>query len=222
MDLFEAIQTRQSTRAFTKKSVPQDCIYKILDLARWSPSGVNAQPWKVVVVTGDIKQKIGQAIIQARESDTPENPDYSYYSKDWFEPYKSRRKACGMALYASQGITLTDKELRKAAWYRNYHFFDAPVGLLFFVDERLSVGSWIDIGMFIQTLMLAARGLKLATCPQAALAEYPDIVRQFVKLDKQYKLICGMALGYPEASAAINQYRTEREPVDYFTDFIGF
>lgn len=217
MDILEAIRTRHSVRAFLDKPVPRATVEAVLDAARWAPSGVNTQPWEVAVVTGETKRRIAEAIIAARTAKVPENPDYSYYPDRWDEPYKSRRKACGLALYQALGIGRDDTEARKAAWYRNYHFFGAPTGLLFFIDARLNKGSWIDMGMFLQNVMLAARAHGLATCPQAALAEYPGIVREILAMPADKLLVCGMGLGYEDPIAPVNHYRTEREPVAGFT-----
>ncbi len=217
MDILEAIRTRHATRAFLDQPVSHATVEAILDAARWAPSGVNAQPWEVAVVTGETKRRITEAIIAARDAGTPEDPDYSYYPEQWNEPYKSRRKASGLALYQALGIGRDDIEGRKAAWYRNYHFFDAPAGLLFFIDAQLAKGSWVDMGMFLQNVMLAARAHGLATCPQAALAEYPGIVREILAVPADKLLVCGMALGYEDPAAPVNRYRTEREPVTGFT-----
>lgn len=222
MDVFNAILNRRSTRAFLNHPVPENIIQAILEVARFAPSGVNSQPWQVAVVRGEYQTKIAKAIIQARENNTAENPDYHYYPTEWVEPYKSRRKACGLALYSSIGIGIEETEKRKEAWYRNYYFFSAPVGLFFFLDKSLEKGSWVDMGMFIQNVMLAARGYGLETCPQAAMAEYPDLVRDVLGIPKEKDLICGMALGYADETQAINHYRTTRLPVSDFTQFFGF
>jgi len=220
LDVFDAIKNRHSCRAFIDKPVNKEIVYSILDIARFAPSGVNTQPWKIVVLTGSLKLQISKAIIAAREAGIPEDPDYHYYPTSWREPYKSRRKACGLALYSAINIQIDEKEKRKEAWYRNYHFFGAPIGLLFFLDSDLEKGSWVDMGMFIQNVMLAAHGFNLETCPQAALAEYPNIVRNLLKISNDKSLLCGMALGYPDNNHPINQYRTVREPVESFTQFI--
>ncbi len=222
LSVSNAIKGRHSTRAFLDKPVSREIICQILDIARFAPSGVNTQPWQVIAVTAEYQKRIGDAIIQARDNGIPENPDYNYYPTEWFEPYKSRRKACGLALYSSLQIEMQEKEKRKVAWYRNYHFFGAPAGLLFFLDSNLEKGSWIDMGFFIGNVMLAAREFGLETCPQAALAEYPDLVRGIVGVPKERALVCGMALGYEDKAQPINQYRTTREPVGAFTEFLGF
>ena len=217
MDIIEAITSRWSCRAFLDKPVSPDDIRKILDTARWAPSGTNTQPWQVAVVTGKTKQKITDALIQARQDKLPEHPDYGYYPAQWREPYKSRRKTTGLALYGALGIKKDDPGGRMKAWNNNYHFFGAPAGLLFFIDEDLNKGSWLDMGMFMQNTMLAARGLGLATCPQFSLAEYPDIVRDILAIADGKLLVAGMSLGYPDTQHPVNNYRLEREPVDSFT-----
>ncbi len=222
MNLLKIMKSRHSVRAFLDKAVTKTDVTTILEAARFAPSGVNTQPWSVIVVNHDYIQQIGKAITTAKEANTPESPDYHYYPTEWVEPYKSRRKACGLALYSSLDITLDQTEKRKIQWYRNYFFFGAPVGLLFFIDAKLEKGSWVDMGMFIQNVMLAAKTLGLDTCPQASLAEHPDIVRKIVNVSQEKALLCGMALGYCDVNHPVNQFRTTREDVDTFTQFLGF
>jgi nitroreductase len=217
MDIITAIRDRHCNRAFLERPVEPDRVRDILNTAHWAPSGVNSQPWQVAVVTGSTQQQIGDLIIAAREAGQKENPDYPYYPDEWHEPYVTRRKTCGLALYQSLGIGREDKDKRVEAWYRNYRFFGAPVGLLFFIDRGLQTGSFLDMGMFLQNIMLAAREYGLETCPQASLAEYPDIVRDALELPAEQLLICGMALGYPDPEAPVNLFRLERVPVENFT-----
>jgi nitroreductase len=217
MDVLEAMRSRKSTRAYLYKPVARETVEAVLESARWAPSGVNIQPWRVAVVTGSTKERISTDLFAARESRQPEKPDYAYYPAQWEEPYKSRRKASGLALYAALKISKDDTFARLKAWNNNYRFFGAPVGLLFFVDRALSQGAWVDMGMFIENVMLAARAHGLDTCPQASMAEYPEIVRRILNVPESHALICGMALGYADTSAAANSYRTEREPVSAFT-----
>jgi nitroreductase len=217
MDVLEAMRGRKSTRAYLDKPVVRTTVESILDAARWAPSGVDSQPWKVAVVTGTTKERISSDLLAARTAKQPENPDYAYYPSAWQEPYKSRRKATGLALYRALNIGKDDPLARLKAWNNNYRFFGAPAGLLFFVDRALAHGAWVDMGMFIENVMLAARAHGLDTCPQASLAEYPDIVRGILNFPNTHALVCGMALGYADANAPANSYRTEREPVNAFT-----
>jgi nitroreductase len=217
MDVLEAIKSRQCIRAFLDKPVSDNVIRKILDAARFAPSGVNTQPWHVAVLRGNTLSTLGDRILDARAAAVADNPDYQYYPDEFFEPYKSRRKACGLALYGALHINKEDTERRLEQWNKNYRFFGAPVGMIVYMDRRVQTGSWMDLGMFMQNILVAAREFDLGTCPQAALAEHPDIVRQVLNLEKQYAIACGIAIGYPDMSKAVNQYRTERLAVDEFT-----
>jgi len=219
MEVTEAIRNRKSTRAFLDKPVPDEVITTVLECARWAPSGVNSQPWQVAVVTGETKRQLGNALAKQRADGETPRQDYNYYPTQIEEPYISRKRACGHALYSALGIKHNDIETRKAQWMKNYHGFGSPVALLFFIDAILEKGSWVDMGMFIQNVMLAARGFGLETCPQAALAEYPDVIRNILNIPDSKKLICGMALGYADYDDPSYQYRTEREPVENFTQW---
>lgn len=216
MDVVTALTHRNSTRAFLDRAVTDEQVRTILDAARWAPSGVNIQPWQVAVVRGTTKQKLADALIAARAAGAP-NPDYQYYPTQWFDPFKERRKQCGLALYQALEIRREDTDRQKEAWNNNYRFFGAPIGLLLFLDRHLGQGAWIDMGMFMQSIMLVAQGQGLATCPQASLGEYPDVVRGLLGIDENLALLGGMALGYADPNAAVNRYRTEREPVESFT-----
>lgn len=219
MDILDAIKKRASTRAFLKKDIAKELVEDILETARWAPSGTNTQPWNVVVLSGVAKDKLCEKMAAKFAAHEPGSPDYHYYTAGKLaEPYRTRRFNCGMALYGALGIAREDRVAREAAWSRNYHAFNAPVMLLFFIDKFLEKGSWLDYGMFLENVMLAALGHGLATCPQQALAEYPDLVREYLGTEYQDKvLICGIALGYPNTKAAVNNYRTEREDVTNFT-----
>lgn len=222
MNVSEAIKTRASTRAFLDRPVSKAQIEAILDTAKWAPSGTNTQPWQVAVVSGEMKKSLSEQIVAAFRAGINANPDYHYYPEQWFEPYKSRRFACGMGLYKIQGIKREDKQRRLEVWEENYHAFHAPVMLLFFIDKKLEQGSWFDYGMFYENVMLAALDHDLATCAQAALAEYPDIVRDHLSdFYADYDLIAGMALGYPDKTANINTFRTERAELSEFVQWFN-
>ena len=221
MEVTEAIRNRKSTRAFLPKPVDKKLIKDILECARWAPSGVNSQPWQVAVVFEETKNKLANALAKCRANDESARQDYDYYPTKIEEPYLSRKKVCGKALYTALNIQKNDIKKRKEQWMKNYYSFDAPVVLYFFIDEILETGSWVDCGMFIQNVMLAARGFGLETCAQAALAEYPDVVRNILKINDTKKLICGMALGHANYQDTSYQYRTERESVETFTSWFN-
>ncbi|THK41450.1 nitroreductase [Methylophaga sp. SB9B] len=219
MKIDELIKQRHSTRAFIDKAVDEELIDDILDTARFAPSGANTQPWQVAVVTGKTKQQISECLVEAFQSGVKPKPDYPYYPETWRSPYIERRRACGLQLYQSLQIDRKDKLAQQQQWEANYRAFDAPVMLLFFMDAEMQTGSFLDLGMFLQNLMLAAQNKGLATCPQAALAEYAEQIKSILHYPADTILVCGMALGYEDVDAAVNQYRTAREPVAAFTRF---
>ena len=219
MKVAEAITGRSSTRAYTNKPVDKQMVEKVLDIARWAPSGANMQPWRVVAVTGETRERIVSALVEAFRAGEEGRPDYSYYPDEWKDSYKWRRKKTGLALYSALGINKEDSDKRQEAWLDNYRFFGAPVGLLLFIDRSLNFGSFIDYGMFIQSVALAAYGLGLSTCPQASVGEYPDIVRDILGMDETQTLLCGMAMGYADLDHPVNQYRTTRVEVEGFMEW---
>ncbi len=219
MKVSEALSTRKSTRAFLPKAVDKAIIDRILSAARHAPSGTNTQPWQVAVVTGDTKQQLCQELEAAFRNQVDRKMDYHYYPEEWVDPYKSRRKACGLQMYSTLKITREDKQRQLDQWAANYRAFDAPVMLLFFMDGIMQTGSFLDYGLFLQSVMLMAVEEGLATCPQAALGEYPAIVKAKLGYPDDSILMCGMALGYEDKEALVNSYRTPREEVETFTRY---
>ncbi len=215
----EALEKRKSTRAFFPKPVEKETIERILKAASHAPSGVNSQPWQVAVVTGETKKKLQKRIEAAFRSGVEKKMDYHYYPLTWVEPYKQRRKATGVQLYSTLGINREDKQRQIDQWAANYRAFDAPMMLLFFLDPVMEKGSFIDYGIFLQSIMLAAVEEGLATCPQAALGEYPKIVVETLGYPEDSIVIGGMALGYEDTGALVNSYRTPREDISVFTRF---
>ncbi|NOR42456.1 MAG: nitroreductase [Gammaproteobacteria bacterium] len=219
MNVIKALEQRKSTRAFLSKEVEQEKINTILNAARHAPSGTNTQPWQVAVVTGEAKTKLQTKIEEAFRAGDKGNADYTYYPDEWQQPYASRRKECALLMYKTLGITREDKERQINQWVANYRAFDAPVLLLFFMDDVMQTGSYIDYGMFLQSVMLAAVDQGLATCPQASIADYPEIIKAELAYPEETVLLCGMALGYEDKDALVNSYRTSREDVDSFTRY---
>ena len=219
MNVIKALERRKSTRAFLDKDVEIEKINTVLNAARHAPSGVNTQPWQVAVVSGETKARLQARIEQAFRAGDKGNADYPYYPDEWTEPYSSRRKDCGLLMYKTLGITREDKERQIDQWAANYRAFDAPVMLLFFMDDVMQTGSYIDYGMFLQSVMLAAVDQGLSTCPQASIADYAEIVKTELGYPEETILLCGMALGYEDKAALVNSYRTSREEVDSFTRY---
>lgn len=219
MNIIAALHQRKSTRAFLTKPVEKNKIVRILEAASHAPSGTNAQPWQVAVVSGKKKKELTQAMENAFRSTGPGAMDYLYYPTEWHEPYNKRRVTCGAQLYAALNIERRDKARRLEQWVANYRAFDAPVILFFFLDRVMQKGSFLDYGMFIQSVMLAALEEGLATCAQAALGQYPALVKDLLGYVPETTLLCGMALGYEDTGAPVNAYRTGREEVAIFTRF---
>ena len=219
MNVITALEQRKSTRAFLDKPISKEQIITLLDAAKQAPSGVNTQPWSVVAVTGKSKDNLQSKIEAAFRSGDKGKRDYQYYPTEWADPYKSRRKECGLLMYSTLGIKREDKERQMDQWAANYRAFDAPVLLLFFMDSCMQSGSFMDCGMFLQSIMLGALDLGLSTCPQAAFADYQHIIKKELDYGYDKILLCGMALGYEDQEAIVNSYRTAREGVGSFTTF---
>jgi len=208
----EVIASRKSVRAFLPTAVSKEEIQKIIEIAARAPSGSNTQPWRVYVFTGEAKQRLSDEILQAHNN--PNNQykeEYHYYPVQWLSPYLERRRKIGWDLYSLLGLGRENKAGMHAQFGRNYVFFDAPVGFIFTIDRVMEQGSWLDYGMFLQNIMLAAKARGLDTCPQAAFTQYHEIIHKFLKLPDQQMVVCGMSLGYADLSRAENSLVTERD-----------
>ena len=218
-----AIRTRRSLRAFLPTPVPRETIEAILAVATRAPSGTNTQPWKVYVLTGkaktELSRKIGAAYDDPAER-AQHTEEWAYYPTEWKSPFIDRRRKVGWDLYSLLDIAKTDKARMHAQHRRNYEFFDAPVGLIFTIDRVLRQGSWLDYGMFLQSIMVAARGRGLDTCPQAAFMQFHRIITEHVGASADEQVVCGMSLGHADPDAIENTLVTEREPVESFTRFL--
>jgi nitroreductase len=217
----EAITSRRSVRAFLPEAVDEATIRDILEIAARAPSGTNMQPWKVYVTTGETKRKLADAILNSGiRAEKAVWDEYKYYPDQFFEPYLTRRRKVGFDLYGLLGIGRRDVERMREQHDRNFVFFDAPVGMIFTIDRRLNKGSWIDYGMFLENIMIAARGRGLHTCPQAAFAPYHRQIRPVLGIPEDEVVVCGMALGYEDASRPENALKTERAPLCEWTRFM--
>ena len=218
-----AITSRRSVRAFLPDPVPRETIECILEVAARAPSGTNTQPWQVVVLTGEAKSALTQKIMAAYDDPAQRathTDEYAYYPTEWRSPYIDRRRKVGWDLYGLLGIGKADKAAMHAQHGRNYAFFDAPVGLIFTIDRVLQQGSWLDYGMFLQSVMVAARGRGLDTCPQQAFAQYHRIIEEQLQLPPERMVVCGMSLGWADPAARVNALHTERAPVAEFARFL--
>ena len=218
-----AITSRRSLRAFLPDAVVREDIEAILEVAARAPSGSNTQPWKVYVLTGAVKRRLSAAILDAYldpEKVKGQREEYQYYPVTWVAPYLERRRKVGWDLYALMGLTRENKAGMQAQHARNFKFFDAPVGLIFTIDRVMEQGSWLDYGMFLQNVMVAARARGLDTCPQAAFTQFHQIIARELDLPANEMLVCGMSLGYADHDKIENTLSTERADVASFARFL--
>ena len=218
-----AITSRRTIRAFLPTPVAREDVEAILEVAARAPSGTNTQPWKVHVLTGAAKERLSDRILAAYADPAQSREhveEYAYYPREWVSPFVDRRRKVGWDLYALLGLTRDNKAGMAAQHGRNYRFFDAPVGMIFTIDRIMEQGSWLDYGMFLQNIMVAARGRGLDTCPQAAFTQFHRIIADELGLPESETVVCGMSLGYADREKVENSLVTEREPVANFVKFM--
>ena len=222
MHVSDALKTRVSVRGYTAQAVPEALVREVLDVARWAPSGGNLQPWKVIAVAGaereavvKLAQSVGMAAVHTAN-------DFPPYPSPLWEPYRTRRFGNGEDLYAALNIPREDKAGRLQQFARNLDFFGAPVGLFFVMDRRMGHTQWSHLGIFMQSVALAAVERGLATCLQEAWGVLRGPLHAHFKLSEEEFIICGMALGYADENAPVNKMRRERAEVDEFATFRGF
>ena len=223
----QAIISRVSTRAFLPKAVDRQIITHLLEVASRAPSGTNTQPWKVYVLQGASRDALVSKVCTVHDAirANPElgaqyEEDYPYYPQKWVSPYIERRRENGWGLYGVLGIGKGDRDKMHAQHQRNFRFFDAPVGLVFTIDRVLERGSLLDYGMFLQSIMLAARGQGLHTCPQAGWNDFAKIILPHVGAGADEMLVCCMALGYADESALVNTFHATRVSASDFTTWL--
>ena len=216
----EAIGGRRSVRAFLSKPVPRELVLRIISIAGRAPSGSNVQPWQVWVLEGAVKEVLAAELADRYDRGAVAAREYNYYPEKWREPYLARRRACGWGLYQTLGIGRADKDKMHAQHRRNFLFFDAPVGLIFSIDRDLELGSWLDYGMFLQSIMVAARQFGLETCPQAAFLIFYDVLQRRLGIPAAQQIVCGMSLGYPDPTATVNSFTPDRLRAEDFVSFV--
>jgi nitroreductase len=217
-----AIVSRRSIRAFLPTPVDRQAVHGILDVARHAASGMNTQPWRVHVLTGAAKERLSAAIAAVdNDGDAAAalTEPYHYYPLQWVPPYVDRRRKVGWDLYGLLGIAKGDKARMHEQHGRNYRFFDAPVGLIFTVDRALQAGSLMDYGMFLQSVMVAARARGLDTCPQVAFTRFHEVIHAELGIPGTEMVVCGMSLGHADPDGIENTLVTQREHVESFTTF---
>ena len=216
-----AIASRRAVRAFLPDPVDPALLRHILQVAAQAPSGTNMQPWKVRIIGPQARARLEPALIAALDSpDLPAEEEYRYYPQSFREPYQARRRKVGWDLYGLLGVKRGDSEGMKRQTAANLRFFDAPVALMVTIDRDLEIGSWLDLGMFVQNILVAAQGHGLNSCPQAIFARFHPIVRAVLAIPQDEVVVCGVAIGKADPSAPANALVPEREPVEGFTTWL--
>ncbi|WP_169569594.1 nitroreductase family protein [Sneathiella limimaris] len=222
MQLVDAIRSRKSVRQFTDKPVSKEVIEEILEMAKWAPSGGNLQPWTVHVLVGDDLKTLLETIQDHMKAGRMETPEYNVYPPDLKDPYRTRRRIVGQQLYDLIGVPREDTAGKLRQLAKNYEFFGAPVGMFFVMDRQMEIGQFADLGMFLQNIMLMAREKGLQTCPQEAWARWPNTVSKHLELSDDEMMFCGLALGYEDDAAKINELQSERASLSEFVTWRGF
>src|ERR1700761_1000413 len=217
MDVFDAVASRYSCRAFLPTPIPEETVRDIVARAARAPSAGNMQPWRIYAIAGRRVEDL-KALLAPRMNELPkaEGGDYRIYPDPLEEPYRTRRFDVGERLYKSIGVPREDKPARYRQYARNFQFFGAPVGLFFLLERAHGVAQWADIGGLLQTVMLGARGYGLHTCPQQAWVSWHKTVRAFLALPETMMIYSGMALGLADEAAAVNSWRSPRVPLDNY------
>ncbi len=221
MSLEEAVKSRRSVRAFLDKSVPPEVLRQVFDVAQWAPSNCNIQPWRVLVASGEVRDRIRARLLESVMGGQATRPDYDYPPK--FEAdFRRRQVECAVAMYSKMGIARDDSAGRAKATLRNFELFDAPHVAFICMHKSFGVTVAVDVGMYAQTLMLAMTAHGLSSCAQGSMRYYPDIVREeFGVADDDFRILFGISFGYEDPSDAVNETRTTRDPVDASVIFKG-
>jgi len=212
MDVLEAIDTRRSIRAYLPGAVPEETLRKLMELALRAPSWGNTQPWEFSVVAGKKLEALKQELVAEAQRGTP--PGFDMPTPAFPDRYRERSRDNGRRLYEVLGIAREDREARVQFSLHMSRFFGAPAGLIIYIDRELTAWSLIDVGLVMQTIMLAALGLGLGACPEAAVVSYPNVLRSHLGIPESKQIVCGMALGYPDPEAPLNRFRSQREPLN--------
>ncbi|MBI4283074.1 MAG: nitroreductase [Chloroflexi bacterium] len=220
MELLEGIETRRTWRAFKKTAIPVEVLRKVLRAAGNSPSYTNTQPWEVAVVTGKKKEELRDVLYDLAQSETTANPDI-VSPRNWPAELERRAREHGARRYQAIGVDRENRQQRNELRLINFEFYGAPCVLFFFLDSALGEWSVFDSGLFAENVILAAHSVGLGCCLQAALASYPDAVRQFLGIPKTKRLIIGMSMGYPAPEAKINSYHSQKIGLDDFVKWYG-
>lgn len=219
-EMLKLIQKRHCQRAFLPESVPRSVLSEILLAAAHAPSSKNTQPWQVAVLMGAKVSAFSDFLCQLFDADTPQEADYLYTPEPWPEGFLDRARACGYGLFALKGIERKDFEKRRAHDRENFELFGSPAYLIFHLPAESVAGQFLDLGFFMQNVMLGLSAHGMGSCPQFSVAGYPDAIREFLGLGKRL-IVAGMAVGYPDPAALVNTYVPERLPEEAYVQWFS-
>ncbi len=218
-DLDETIRNRRSVRGFVPdRPVPREILRECLELAQRAPSNCNVQPWRLYLASGATRDRLRAALCQAiADAQLPDTEDaHAQFVGD----HRRLQIDCAVALYREMGIGRDDREGRQRAFMRNFEFFDAPHVAIITMDKSYGVRVALDVGAYLQTLLLALWSRGVGSCPQASLCTYPGIVRRELGIPEQERVLCGISLGYENAADPANRTRQLREPIESNVQFL--
>ncbi|WP_295525304.1 nitroreductase [Novosphingobium sp. Chol11] len=220
MNVSEAVMTRRSIRAFKDTPVPLETLRRVMDTARWTPSGCNFQPWEATILAGAPLRALQDKMLVT----PPQDPrEYSWDDPEVIPQCLARLHGVGAAMYTAMGIGRGDAEARDDFMRSNFESFGAPAVLFCYFDRRMGPPQWSDVGMWLQTIMLLLRGEGLDSCPQEALSLHAKLIKEFLGVsDESHIFFCGIAIGYRDPDVPVNNFDREREPIDGNVRFDGF
>jgi nitroreductase len=215
------LRQRRSVRAYLPTPVADTLLHEVLAQARLAPSGANLQPGALVQVRGTVREALSADLVDAWQHGRSEAEDYTYFPQPLPHSLRRRQVAAAQAMYGALGLARDDRAGRDAQFAHNFRFFDAPVALVVTIAHDMGSGCYMDLGMTLYGLMLAAQANGLSTCAIGAMASYPNLIRQHLALDATSHIVCGMALGYADPNAPVNQTQTTRCGLDEYFKVIG-
>jgi len=210
-DLDKAIVERRSVRGYLPGSVPRHTLEEVLTLAQRAPSNCNVQPWRVYIASGETLERLREELVDAVVSG--ESQDFSGTIDDFFGPYRDKQVACAVELYGKMGIARDDREGRSWAMLRNFEFFGAPHVAYVCMSNRFGIGVALDVGMYVQTLMLAMKSRGISSCAQAALRAFPQVASAHLGIPDEEQILCGLSFGYEDPDVPANRVRQPRDPI---------
>jgi len=219
METIDCIKTRKSIRQFKPESVPEETLMTLIDTARWSPSYKNSQPWEVIILSGKQKEGISKLMVELFESNAEPTPDLPT-PMSWPDAEQAHIDQLFAERVKATGIDMSDPEIIKKSKKANFNFYRAPHGIYLFQDNSLTPWSLFDLGLFAQTLMLAAHDMGLATVPQAFVTDYAKQVKEFLDIPATKRLVLGLSVGYPDLDSPVNAMKTNRSDIREFTRWL--